>query len=129
MQQYPEQAVICKIIHNIDTFVHCKVHITMCTLWAKYVKEGSGLQTEGNTLYKFVHWNYAQLVYKVGCLCDLQKCVVVIANICGQILTSCRAWVETGGGGRIGACVALWDEPNELLSIQHCVDNLYAICR
>ena len=24
-------------------------------------------------------------------------------------------------GGRIGACMALWDEPNEL-SIQHCVD-------
>ena len=55
MQQYPEQAVICKIIRNIDTFVHCKVHVTMPTLRTKYVKEGGGLQTKENTLYIFVH--------------------------------------------------------------------------
>ena len=55
MLQYPEYTVICKIIRNIDTFVHCKVHITMRTLRAKYVKEGSGLPTEGNALYKYVY--------------------------------------------------------------------------
>ena len=54
MQKYPEQAVICKIIHNMDTFVHCKVHITMCTLRANYVKEGGDLQNEESTLYTFV---------------------------------------------------------------------------
>ena len=54
MQKYPEQAFICKIIHNIHTFVHCKMHITMCTLRANYVKEGGDLQTEENTLYTFV---------------------------------------------------------------------------
>ena len=44
----------------------------MCTLRANYVKEGGDLQTEENTLYAE---NCAQLVYKVGYLCDLQKCV------------------------------------------------------
>ena len=67
MQKYPEQAFICKIIQNIHTFVHCKMHIIMCTLRANYVKESGDLQTEENTE------NCAQLVYKVGCLCDLQK--------------------------------------------------------
>ena len=36
------------------TFVHCKMHITMCTLRANYVKEGGNVQTEENTLYIFV---------------------------------------------------------------------------
>ena len=46
MQKYPEQAFICKIIHNIHTFVHCKMHITMCALRTNYVKEGGDLLTE-----------------------------------------------------------------------------------
>ena len=54
MQKYPEQAFVCKVIHNMGTFVHCKMHITMCTLRANYVKEGGDLQTEENTLHTFV---------------------------------------------------------------------------
>ena len=61
MQQYPEQAFICKIIHKIDTFAHCKVHITMRALRVKYVREGGGLQTEGNTLYTL----YTEIVHSL----------------------------------------------------------------
>ena len=40
MQKYSEQGFVCKVIHNIHTFVHCKMRITMCTLQANYVKGG-----------------------------------------------------------------------------------------
>ena len=55
MQKYPEQAFLCKVIHNIHTFVHYKMRITVYTLRVNYVKEGGDLQTEENTLYTFVH--------------------------------------------------------------------------
>ena len=88
MQKYPEQAFVCKVICNIHTFVPCKMHITMCTLQANYVKVVTCKQKKIHYIHLYAE-NCAQLVYKVGCLCDLQ-------NVCvtGPLLpVTWRAWL------------------------------------